>query len=103
MTTEEIIVKKVTPKKGYLLTNGETITNAIFMGVTEAINAWWEIPDENYIPEYDGTDFLYPITWESNMNVISGLWYTNGENTWEAIKDGIPSSFNDKEYFDIIN
>lgn len=35
------------------------------------------------------------------MSVTTGLWYTDGENVREAIKDGVPASLEDKEYFDI--
>lgn len=50
----------------------------------------------------DGTDYLYPITWKPGMRVSIGLWYTDGADVWEAIKDGVPTDFTDREYFDII-
>lgn len=52
--------------------------------------------------EYDGTDYLRPITYVNGMEIISGLWYTDGEDTWEAIKSGTPVDFTDREYFDIL-
>lgn len=53
MFTEEIIVKKVIPEEGFLLTDGEVVTDAIFVGVSESISNWWEIPDENYMSEVE--------------------------------------------------
>lgn len=103
MTITEIILKKITPKEGYLLTDGEVITDVLFMRNIPAADVWWEIPDPNYVPEFDGTDFLRPITWVNGMEIIAGLWYSDGIETWEAIKNGIPRDFTDKEYFDIID
>ncbi len=57
-----------------------------------------EIPQE----ENDGSDYTKPITYEVNMEATEGLWYTDGDNTWECIKSGTPASFDDKEYFDVI-
>lgn len=52
-------------------------------------------------PTPDG-DYLNPILYEDGISVETGKFYTDGDNIWEAIKDGIPSGFDDKEYFDII-
>lgn len=103
MITEETIIKKILPAEGYLLTDGEIITDCLFMAVDKNPDVWWEIPDPNYVPEFDGTDFLRPITWVNGMEIIDGLWYSDGIETWEAIKNGIPRDFTDKEYFDIID
>lgn len=53
MITEETIVKKIIPEEGFLLTDGEVVTDAIFVGISESISNWWEIPDENYILEVE--------------------------------------------------
>lgn len=50
----------------------------------------------------DGTDYLRPISYENGMSVEAGLWYTDGEDIWEAIADGTPESFTDTNFFDII-
>lgn len=34
MITEETIVKKIIPEEGFLLTDGEVVTDAIFVGVS---------------------------------------------------------------------
>ncbi len=56
-----------------------------------------EIPMVN-----DGSDYTKPLTYEVGMEVVEGLWYTDGSNVWECIKSGTPTSFEDKEYFDIV-
>ena len=57
---------------------------------------------EDEVPMYDGSDYTRPITYKEGMSVEKGLWYTDGTSIWECIKEGTPSSFSDKEYFDII-
>lgn len=47
-------------------------------------------------------DYLNPIPYARGTFVKIGLFYTDGENIWEAIADGTPSSFADKAFFDII-
>lgn len=47
-------------------------------------------------------DYLNPIIYSVGMFVKIGLWYTDGDNIWEALKDGVPRNFEDREYFDII-
>lgn len=63
---------------------------------------WEEVADPYYIPVNDGTDYTKPITWTAGMAVVTGLWYTDGEDIWDAIKDGVPASFADREFFGII-
>lgn len=46
MITENGNIKIITPKEGYLLTNGETITDIIFIGKSSSIEDWREIPIE---------------------------------------------------------
>ena len=47
-------------------------------------------------------DYLNPIPFEDGMAVEAGKWYTDGLDIWEAKADGIPFSFADMNYFDII-
>lgn len=102
MEITEIVLKKITPKEGFLLTDGDVITDVLFMRNIPAADVWWEVPDPDYVPEYDGTDYLRPITWENGMEISTGLWYTNGMDIWEAIKNGVPANFEDEEFFDIV-
>lgn len=50
----------------------------------------------------NGADYSYPIIWIEGMEVVSGLWYTNGEDIWAAIASGIPANFEDTNFFNII-
>ena len=61
----------------------------------------WEYIAIETPSQEDGT-YLHPFTYQDEMEVVEFLWYTDGENIWECIKSGIPSGFNDGEYFDII-
>ena len=47
-------------------------------------------------------EYTNPIPYEQGMTVTVGLFYTDGEDIWEAIQTGTPSGFDDKAYFDII-
>lgn len=47
-------------------------------------------------------DYTRPYIYENEMTVETGKFYTDGENIWEAILDGVPAGFGDKRYFDII-
>lgn len=47
-------------------------------------------------------DYVNPIQYKAGMSVEEGLFYTDGDNIWEAMKTGTPVSFEDTEYFDII-
>lgn len=51
----------------------------------------------------DGTAFNPFKTWMKGTEVHSGEWWqTEDGYLWEAIKDGVPSSSTDKEYWDIV-
>lgn len=47
-------------------------------------------------------DYLNPITYIEGAAVEQGKFYTDGSDIWEAIKNGTPTSFADREYFDIV-
>ena len=47
-------------------------------------------------------DYTNPIPYEEGMECKIALFYTDGEDIWECIKNGTPDGFSDKEYFDII-
>lgn len=52
--------------------------------------------------ELPSGDYINPITFVEGMTVETGKFYTNGDDIWEAMKDGVPTGFDDEEYFDII-
>ena len=64
------------------------------------------IVGKEYIEKENATipdgEYLNPIKYKVGMNVDKGLFYTDETNIWECIKEGMPKSFEDKEYFDII-
>lgn len=61
----------------------------------------WELaPDPSYV-DPDGS-YTNPIVYAAGMTVTAGLYYTDGADVWECIKDGIPESFGDTDYFNII-
>lgn len=51
----------------------------------------------------DEGEYINPIRYTQGMAVVQGKWYTDGDDIWEALKDGVPASFSDKEYFDIVS
>ena len=81
------------PKKGYKWERHYDADSHTIMFI--------EVPDTDYIPDDDGT-YTRPITFVSGMAVRAGLWYTDGDDVWEAIADGAPESFADEAFFDII-
>lgn len=54
------------------------------------------------VEELPEGDYLHPITYTEGMTVVTGKWYTDGEDIWDASKDGVPTGFDDAEYFNII-
>lgn len=66
---------------------------------------YWEFEkEEEPTPEEDVTQgtYLNPIQYVNGMEIKITKWYTDGDNIWEAIQSGIPTGFDDTEYFDII-
>ncbi len=49
-------------------------------------------------------DYLHPIAYDEGMAIETGKWYytDDPELPREAIASGIPASFDDAEFFDII-
>lgn len=80
------------PKEGYLWKRCYDVGGAAIV--------WELVPDPNCKPE-EGS-YTSPIEYKNGMEVKEGLYYTNGVMIWECIKSGIPSSFEDKEFFHII-
>lgn len=62
---------------------------------------WEYVPDENYTPSHSG-DYIDPIPYVEGMTVMTGNFYTDGSDIWEALKNGTPVDFTDRDYFDII-
>lgn len=93
MVDSVTVAEKPASKEGFITTpNYNAEGNSI---------VWTFEPDPNYTPTEDGS-YLHPFTYTDGMEVAAGMFYTDGEDIWEAIKDGTPSSFADEEYFDII-
>lgn len=65
--------------------------------VTEVIKK-----DDSEMPS--GT-YLHPIKYVNSMSVTAGLWYylDDVELPYECIKSGVPVSFKDTEFFDVIS
>lgn len=47
-------------------------------------------------------DYINPIIYEEGMTVEKGKFYSDYNDIWEAKKNGVPESFADTKYFDII-
>lgn len=62
---------------------------------------WEYVEDPNYVKTESGT-YIDPIVYTDGMEVEIDKWYTDGDNIWECIQSGVPNSFEDREYFDII-
>lgn len=46
MTQETISIIELTASEGMLLTNGEVISDVVFLGINDSPDNWWEIPRE---------------------------------------------------------
>lgn len=70
-----------------------------FMGVTvrETGHGVYEVVK----PELPLGDYVHPIRFVPGMTVQNGLWYTDGEDIWEALQDGAAESL-DAPWFDVI-
>lgn len=52
--------------------------------------------------EGDGSD-MNPYKWAEGDAVVAGMWYRcPGGYIWEAVKNGVPTSEVDREYFDVV-
>ena len=54
---------------------------------------------------HDGSDYTKPAYYTVGMTVTKGLWYcqeSEADLVYECIKDGVPTSFTDTEYFDVV-
>lgn len=50
MKTSEIAITVLEPSEGYTLTNGETYSKKVYLGINDSPANWMEIPDED-VPE----------------------------------------------------
>lgn len=48
MNITTIELKKITATEGYVLTNGETYSREIYLGVNDKADNWHEITEEEY-------------------------------------------------------
>ena len=78
----------------------QTISKSGYKIVPDSNCCFTLVKDETaVVPE---GDYLNPVQYQKGMEVTKGLWYTDGASIWEAVKNGVPSGFDDKNYFDII-
>ena len=74
------------------------------IGDVEALKEYVEDPDAS-TDDHDGSDYTKPAYYTVGMTVTKGLWYcqeSEADIIYECIKDGVPTSFTDTEYFDIV-
>ena len=51
MKQETIEIRVLTASEGMLLTNGDTTSTMVYLGVNDSPDNWWEIPDTDNIGE----------------------------------------------------
>lgn len=74
------------------------------IGDVEVLKEYIEDPDAS-TDDHDGSDYTKPAYYTVGMTVTKGLWYcqeSEADLIYECIKDGVPTSFTDTEYFDIV-
>lgn len=62
------------------------------------------VTDPDYDPEAEDGTYLKPFKYTAGMEVIETKWYwlDDKDLPHECIKSGIPTGFDDTEYFDIV-
>ena len=50
MKQESIEIITLTASDGYMLTNGKTYSEKVYLGINDNPDNWWEVP-ENEVPE----------------------------------------------------
>ena len=55
MKTQPIQIIVLEPEEGMLLTNGETYSTRVYLGVNDSPENWWEVP-ESEVPSGDETE-----------------------------------------------
>ena len=50
MKSTPIQIITLEPDEGFTLTNGETYSKKVYLGINDSPENWWEIPDEE-VPE----------------------------------------------------
>lgn len=74
------------------------------IGDVEVLKEYIEDPDAS-TDDHDGSDYTKPAYYTVGMTVTKGLWYcqeSEADLVYECIKDGVPTSFTDTEYFDVV-
>jgi hypothetical protein len=69
---------------------------------TKYMIIWDFVEDPNYDPNVPDGTYLKPYPYSVGDYVEQGMFYYNGEHTWEAIKSGVPANFEDTNYFEIL-
>ena len=47
MKNSEVTIRVIEPEEGYTLTNGETYSKKVYLGINDDPENWREIPDED--------------------------------------------------------
>lgn len=74
------------------------------IGDVEVLKEYIEDPDGS-TDDHDGSDYTKPAYYTVGDTVAKGLWYcvvSDPALVYECIKDGVPTSFTDTEYFDVV-
>lgn len=74
------------------------------IGDVEVLKEYIEDPDGS-TDDHDGSDYTKPAYYTVGDTVTKGLWYcvvSDPALVYECIKDGVPTSFTDTEYFDVV-
>lgn len=53
MTTDTFSIEKIEADEGYVLTNGETYSKLIYLGINDSPDNWHEIPEDE-VPKSEG-------------------------------------------------
>lgn len=94
-----ISLKEINKEKTKIINNYEEAWNDIEK-LQLRINELGKIEQTT---EGTGTPYDPFKTWKPGTEVLEGQWWmTEGGYLWEAIKDGVPTSETDSEYWDIV-
>ena len=52
MKNSEVTIRVIEPEEGYTLTNGETYSKKVYLGINDDPENWYEVLDEE-VPEDD--------------------------------------------------
>jgi len=87
MKTNTLDIIIIESENGYLLTNGNTFTRKVYLGVNDTIENWWEVKDEGQLKEMDKTsDTEVPVRHYSKYLIQLSC---QRRGLWEQVKQAI--------------